>query len=167
MSAAIPEWLFDRAGFRYLLRPARLADAECLAQLDAVVFTSEAWSTDIFARSIGSAHERYLLLELPGDEERVAGFVGVSLTPPEADLLAIVIASDLRERGLGRGMLAAAEGLAGQHRCRQLFLEVRASNTAALNLYRGAGYETLGQRERYYHNPPEAAVVMRKLLRVE
>ena len=42
-----------------------------------------------------------------------------------------------------------------------VYLEVRASNRAAQELYRGAGFECIGVRKRYYTNPLEDAVLMR------
>jgi ribosomal-protein-alanine N-acetyltransferase len=41
------------------------------------------------------------------------------------------------------------------------FLEVRESNTAAVALYGAAGFLPSSRREKYYRNPPEAALVMR------
>jgi ribosomal-protein-alanine N-acetyltransferase len=43
------------------------------------------------------------------------------------------------------------------------FLEVRESNSAAINLYKTLGFLTAGRRENYYHDPQEAAIVMRLL----
>ena len=41
------------------------------------------------------------------------------------------------------------------------FLEVRESNEAAINLYKTLGFMTAGRRQNYYHDPSEAAIVMR------
>ena len=39
-------------------------------------------------------------------------------------------------------------------------LEVRPSNTAALKLYEGFGFEQVGERKNYYSNPAENAVLL-------
>jgi ribosomal-protein-alanine N-acetyltransferase len=48
-----------------------------------------------------------------------------------------------------------------------MFLEVRASNAAAIALYSSAGFEGVGRRVRYYARPIEDAVVMKLGLRPE
>ena len=42
----------------------------------------------------------------------------------------------------------------------RLFLEVRASNTAAKNLYKSLGFLETGVRRGYYHGPAEDALLM-------
>ena len=46
-----------------------------------------------------------------------------------------------------------------------MFLEVRSSNTPAINLYKKAGFTNLSVRKKYYDDG-EDAVVMAKELRV-
>ena len=43
----------------------------------------------------------------------------------------------------------------------QVDLEVRASNEAALRLYRRAGFRAIGRRRGYYADPIEDAVLLR------
>lgn len=43
---------------------------------------------------------------------------------------------------------------------RWAYLEVRASNAAAQELYRQLGFEVIGVRESYYQLPPEDALIM-------
>ena len=45
-----------------------------------------------------------------------------------------------------------------------LTLEVRASNEPAIKLYTKLGFEIIGRRPRYYVNPQEDALIMRKEL---
>lgn len=66
----------------------------------------------------------------------------------EAELLNIRVAPAYRRRGVGRHLLAAC--LAELEGARYLHLEVRASNRAALALYREAGFVQVGIRRGYY-----------------
>jgi ribosomal-protein-alanine N-acetyltransferase len=43
----------------------------------------------------------------------------------------------------------------------QWFLELRASNKKAINLYQSLGFQKVGIRNNYYAAPPESAIVMR------
>ena len=89
----------------------------------------------------------------------VAGFlVSRQTAPGEREILNIAVAPYQRRQGLARRLLelelANAPGATW-------FLEVRASNVPALNLYQQLGFSTVGRREAYYESPPEAAIVMR------
>jgi len=91
--------------------------------------------------------------------ERVLGFLVARATAPdEKEILNIAVEPAIRRAGMGRilmeTVLAEARGIAW-------FLEVRESNEAAINLYKTLGFVTAGRRENYYHDPPEAAIVMR------
>jgi ribosomal-protein-alanine N-acetyltransferase len=92
---------------------------------------------------------------------KVAGFTVASLMPPQAELEIIAVDARLQRRGLARRLfaeLAATLVLAG---VREVILEVRASNQAALGLYRRLGFVETGRRTRYYQAPAEDAVLMR------
>ena len=45
-----------------------------------------------------------------------------------------------------------------------LLLEVRVSNAPAIALYEGLGFAQVGRRPKYYHNPHEDALILRKEL---
>ena len=88
----------------------------------------------------------------------VVGFLVFRQTAPDEREILNVAADPSRQRqGIARRLLehvlARASGA--------WFLEVRESNTAALNLYKQFGFQPSGRRERYYRDPPEAAIVMR------
>jgi ribosomal-protein-alanine N-acetyltransferase len=79
----------------------------------------------------------------------------------------LAVARLVQRQGLGRRLLHEALAAAGQRGCREMFLEVRASNDAAMRLYSSCGFEAVGRRVRYYVRPIEDAVVMKRALRVE
>jgi ribosomal-protein-alanine N-acetyltransferase len=90
-------------------------------------------------------------------QNRVAGFLVIRQTGPEREILNIAVAPEFRRRGVARGLLA--EELASTPGPR--FLEVRASNRAAIQLYESVGFRACGVRQNYYRDPPEAAIVMK------
>ncbi len=61
------------------------------------------------------------------------------------------IASLLLAHGISRARLLGAT---------IAFLEVRSANLPAINLYRKAGFEVIGQRPAYYVNPGDDALLM-------
>jgi len=89
---------------------------------------------------------------------RVVGFLATRATAAEeGEILNMAVEPQFRRTGIGRMLL---ETLLAKGR-RVWFLEVRESNYGAINLYKTLGFLPTGRRENYYHDPLEAAIVMR------
>ncbi|MBD3898506.1 GNAT family N-acetyltransferase [Halomonas sp. ML-15] len=84
--------------------------------------------------------------------EGLCGFAVLSRQPFDAELQTITVAPWARRQGLAGWLLTALIDEAGNWGSERLLLEVRASNQAALALYRGAGFRDDGVRRGYY--PP-------------
>ncbi|WP_028317035.1 ribosomal protein S18-alanine N-acetyltransferase [Desulfobulbus elongatus] len=79
---------------------------------------------------------------------------------PECELLHLVVAPEWRRRRVATALLdQALAGLAAQG-CTTCFLEVRASNEAARQLYTRAGFVQTGRRKHYYSQPVEDALLL-------
>ncbi len=70
----------------------------------------------------------------------------------EAELLVIGVAAQQQRKGVGRAVLLEMLDVACKKNMLRVFLEVRASNAAALALYRSAGFGAVGVRRGYYQN---------------
>jgi len=88
------------------------------------------------------------------DEEcgEIRGYAVLMPVLDEAELLDIGVAAGQQRKGLGRAMLLEMLDMACERNMLRVFLEVRASNTAALALYRSAGFGEIGVRRGYYQN---------------
>jgi ribosomal-protein-alanine N-acetyltransferase len=82
----------------------------------------------------------------------IRGYAVLRLVLDEAELLNIGVAALQQRKGLGRAMLRAMLDVAREKNIRRVFLEVRASNAAALALYRNTGFGEIGVRRGYYQN---------------
>jgi ribosomal protein S18 acetylase RimI-like enzyme len=80
-----------------------------------------------------------------------------SVASDEHEILNLVVAPEARRQGLAHELLTHALAQAAG----SWFLEVRASNTAAIRLYEKLGFVTEARRVRYYHDG-EDALVLRK-----
>lgn len=133
-----------------------MLDAERLAALHARAFSGPAqWSTGAFAAAL--ADERCFLIH---EGETPDGFALGRTILDEAELLTLVIAQDVRRRGLGRQLLSQFEQTARERGAAFAFLEVSADNVAARALYEAAGWRTVGKRNGYYEGID--AIAMRK-----
>jgi ribosomal-protein-alanine N-acetyltransferase len=91
-------------------------------------------------------------------DAHIAGFlVSREVGPGEREILNLAV--DPRQRRQGAAKRLLQEELTAGRAIR--FLEVRASNQPAIQLYSGMGFRVAGVRENYYSDPPEAAIVMR------
>jgi ribosomal-protein-alanine N-acetyltransferase len=95
---------------------------------------------------------------------RIEAFVLGRAIAGEAEVLTLTVEPSQRRRGLARGLLEAAFGLAEQAGAEAIFLEVAADNAAAIGLYEGAGFVRVGARPGYYKGAegPTDALVMRR-----
>ena len=78
----------------------------------------------------------------------------------EGELGNIAVAPAWRRRGIGRWLLDWALEKAYERGAVRIFLEVRASNRLAQELYESRGFLQVGLRRRYYRAPTEDARVM-------
>ena len=96
--------------------------------------------------------KRLVMAGHPEHGGEIHGYAVLRPVLDEAELLSIGVAADQQRKGLGRALLLEMLDLACQKNMLRVFLEVRASNVAALALYRSAGFGEIGIRRGYYQN---------------
>ncbi|QCT19775.1 ribosomal-protein-alanine N-acetyltransferase [Jejubacter calystegiae] len=133
---------------------------EDLAQAWAIEQRSHAfpWSEKTFASNQG---ERYLNVRLDVDDE-MAAFAITQVVLDEATLFNIAVDPAWQRRGLGRQLLTHLIGELEQRDVLTLWLEVRASNVAAIALYESLGFNEVTVRRNYYPTTDgrEDAIIM-------
>ncbi|WP_346795815.1 GNAT family N-acetyltransferase [Halomonas sp. Bachu 37] len=93
-----------------------------------------------------------------GENASLLGYAWLARQPFDAELLALGVAPDARRWGLGRLLLQALVETASRWGSERLLLEVRATNAAAIALYRQGGFSIDGRRKGYYPPvPPQTA----------
>lgn len=119
-----------------------------------------------------AAWERVTAGEIAGEAPRrvalvaernasIVGFAVATMVVGEAELESIAVESSAQRLGIGRGLLRNLIGELKRRGAGEMLLEVRASNQAALHIYRGMGFVETGRRAGYYAQPVEDAVLMR------
>lgn len=87
------------------------------------------------------------------------GYGGISLVADEAEIITVAVSPTCRRQGIARALMERMLRLAEDARA-SVYLEVRASNTPARELYRSLGFTETGVRKNYYTSPREDAVLM-------
>ena len=117
-----------------------------LALLEKACF-SDAWTMEMLRDTAKQDGFCCLLATLDGEE---IGFVYGSVLFEDVELYKVAVLPSHRGKGFGKILaqefIAAVKGRGA----RQIFLEVRVSNQAALSLYLGQGFERVRLRKRYY-----------------
>ncbi|ASK34820.1 ribosomal protein S18-alanine N-acetyltransferase [Alloalcanivorax mobilis] len=92
----------------------------------------------------------------------LAAFMVLSSVLDETHLLNIAVAPAFQRRGLGRWMITEALTEAVSSGITVMYLEVRASNHGARDLYQQLGFQESGRRKNYYRagDGREDAVLM-------
>ena len=147
-----------------VIRPATRADLDAIMALERASFPTDAWSEDMMHDELVSPYGRYFVLE---DDGALVGYGGVRALAgaKDADIQTIAIAEAFRGRGAGRALLTTLLEEASARGAREVFLEVRADNPVAQNLYVRTGFVEIGRRPRYYRPDGVDAIVMRLDLR--
>ena len=120
------------------------------------------WSEKSFEEAFASEHITVYAVLTP--DGAVAGFSCLMAYGEEGEILNIASHPDMRRHGIGQMLMDAMITEGAEKGVLAFYLEVRESNAAARHLYEKNGFEALGIRKRYYTNPVENAVVMRKTI---
>ncbi len=94
------------------------------------------------------------------DGGRVLGYGGMLWAPEEGQITNLAVTASHRREGIGARLLKALLTHAEANQCREVSLEVRASNVAAIALYAAHGFFEAGRRRGFYRAPVEDAIVM-------
>ena len=99
------------------------------------------------------------------DAGEVVGYVLFWHVTDEIHHLNVAVAPSERRKGRGRALVETVIAYARAHAAAKVLLEVRVSNVAALELYRGLGFEEIHRRKRYYDDGEDAIEMMLTLIR--
>jgi len=144
----------------FIIRKMTEQDIDEVTRIERESFTLP-WSRDSYIGELKNSFASYLICDYEGD---VAGYGGVWVVFEEAHITNVAVAPIYRKRGMGRALMEELEKIAKDKKAVRILLEVRPSNTPALNMYRSRGYLPTGIRTAYYSDNGEDAILMTKLL---
>lgn len=96
---------------------------------------------------------------------QTVGFIVLRQVVDEVEILNIAVRPDSRRQGVASELLNTVLHWGVQNGARKAYLEVRASNTAAIRFYERHSFSMSGRRPRYYSSPAEDAVILVSELR--
>ena len=143
------------------LRPLCYEDLAAVLDLERSLFPDDAWSPGMFAEELAmQGRGRHYVAAGEGNE--LVGYAGMMLPGGrQAEVLTLAVNQAHWGRGIGSALLTDLLEEAGRHDCAEVFLEVRADNPRAQDLYQRFGFSNIGIRRGYYQPSGMDAIVMR------
>ena len=120
------------------------------------------WSHGVFRDCLLAGYQ-CMVLERDGE---VVGYGILSVAAGEAHILNLCVEPSFRSHGFGERLLDEILFRARTSSVREIFLEVRPTNTSALALYKKKGFHLVANRPAYYQareGREDAAVLVKKL----
>lgn len=133
--------------FQAEIREMHPEDLEQVIRIEHEIFLFP-WSIINFSDSIKAGYHCRVLVQPNSD--LVMGY-GILMTGPgEAHVLTLGVGAAWQSQGLGRKMLRYLIELSRKHQAEFVLLDVRESNTGAINLYERLGFQQIAVRKGYY-----------------
>lgn len=136
------------------IKLATLKNVDDILKIEQTCFSTP-WTKQGIAESIENENT-YLYLALIDDN--VAGYMGLQIFSGEGYVTNVATLPEYRQMGVARALITECL----KHKMEFITLEVRESNTPAINLYKSFGFAEVGKRPRFYREPEEDAILLTK-----
>ena len=142
-----------------IIKRMRWWDIPAVDMIEETLFPHDHWSVDQWWRELATPHNHYWVGEL---EDRIIGYAGLSVQSPDADIQTMAIKTSMQGNGYGGQLLDHMLEAAAELSVKQIFLEVREDNTAAIALYVSRGFQKISVRRNYYPDGTTAVIMRRE-----
>lgn len=129
-----------------------------VAEIERQIF-SIPWSEKAFRDSMESDNTIYIVAK---ENDNVAGYAGMYLSFEEGNITNVAVNPLSRRKGIGEKIVRDILNRAYEKGVRDVFLEVRETNSVAIALYEKIGFKEEGIRKNFYDKPRENALIMWK-----
>lgn len=135
----------------------KIASAENAADIEKIekACFSTPWSRESILESLANPASKFYIAQLDGN---TAGYIGLQIFSGEGYITNVAVLPEYRRRGIAKALLERAL----ENEAEFITLEVRESNSPAIELYKKLGFERVGLRPKFYRAPEENAVLMTK-----
>ncbi|GGE24602.1 ribosomal protein S18-alanine N-acetyltransferase [Streptococcus himalayensis] len=117
------------------------------------VYDVSPWTVEQIASDLENPLTQYTIAL---ENARVVGFLAIQESDFEVEILHIAVRKAYQGRGLARQLFSMLP------QQKEIFLEVRASNSPALRFYQKEEFTPIARRKNYYHAPMEDAIIMKR-----
>lgn len=126
-----------------------------VAEIEARVF-SVPWSEQGFADAL----KQDTIFVTAKQDGQVVGYCGMYCSFEEGEITNVAVLPETQNHGIGKKIISALLKASRKKNISRIVLEVRVSNTPAIRLYEGFGFQKAGIRKGFYEKPREDAAIM-------
>ena len=138
-----------------------VSDIPTLIELEEMIFPCP-WTYDMFEHEVYSDYSNfYIAFDKNGD---AAAYFGLWLVVDEGHINNFAVIGKYRGCGVSGQLMKKIFSIGKSADIKVYYLEVRKSNTAAINFYKRHGFFEAGLRKNYYREPLEDAILMAKTI---
>lgn len=140
------------------IMPMQKSQVDEVLKIEEMAYGEHHWSKDSFYGELANelAHY-YSVLDI---NDVLIGYAGSWQVLDEAHITTIAVHPDYKRKKIGEALLVRIIEDCMKNEIKYITLEVRVSNTPAINLYEKYGFKSLGTRKGYYQNNNEDALIM-------
>lgn len=142
------------------IRPMTADDIPRVIELENTLF-SDPWPEAVFHEELTSNYSYPFVAQI---DDHVVGYAMLWIGVDEGHLSNIAVAPEYQRKSVAKKLLSFILRLALNEGLGQILLEVRPTNAPAIALYEKFGFEKLAIRKKYYNDPVEDCLVMRKVM---
>jgi ribosomal-protein-alanine N-acetyltransferase len=137
------------------IRPMTMSDIDRVVAVERLCH-AHPWSAELFARELANPISSIDLLWFG---ETQAGFLCSWMVGGELEILNVATTPACRRRGVAAALMRHVFARARRQGLESAFLEVRAGNAGAIDLYRKFGFTVVSRRPRYYADGEDALLM--------
>ena len=147
------------------IRPMTVTDVPIVKVIEDDLFPLDAWTEGLFLSELAevSSSREVAVAESDG---AIVGYASFRYAGKQGDVNTIAVSGEHQGQGIGTTLMNWLEDQAVKHKVREIFLEVRSDNDAAIAMYRARDYERIDIRRNYYGNTIDAHIMRKKVTNV-
>ena len=134
------------------IKKATVNDVAEILKIENVCFSTP-WSERSIKESLENENSHFYLAYI---ENELAGYMGAQIFSGEGYVTNVATLPEFRRKGVAKALIERTL----ENEPDFLTLEVRESNTPAINLYKSLGFVEVGTRPKFYRSPEENAILM-------
>lgn len=146
----------------FSMRPLTADDLVALVALEAKIQRAP-WTKEHFERELVKDYSRVLIMTDDETDSIIVGYIVYWVLADDAQVLNVGVDPLFRRRGIGSLLLRKAVGEAMRASVKKLTLDVRVSNTPAIQLYQETGFTITHRRKNFYSDGEDAYFMVAEL----
>jgi len=136
-------------------REASLDDLPELVRIESAVHVAP-WSEASFKGELEKPYSQILVMTDEESDQRIAGYAVFWMIGEEVQILNVAVDLPYRGRGFAQALIRKVIDLGLRKELKRVVLDVRKSNSGAIQLYQKLGFTIQSVRKSYYSNGEDA-----------